>query len=296
MKLFEEQRPPQDAAAVVSQLFREFKEIPFSNQSRNISPSGLSCQVCAAFKLQGVQGDTTKESFQSLSFADAGEDRHKRIQAFLSKTEYWVDVAEYIKEKKLPLRAVIKVNNDSYDTEERKLPREIYKEEAEEFLKTYNLPREALLEDEFETLLVHTTLPIRFKCDGILLIEGVYYILEIKTEGNQKSTYRTTYDPKHQLQGTAYTWLFKVGRILWIYEDRDKLTQKVFVQLVTPQEKIFIRDYIQEIVDNKDTPENLRRSEGTCKYCPYKKHCKAYFKEIEKRAKETTVQSNNTDK
>lgn len=296
MKLFEEQRPPQDAAAVISQLFREFVEEPFGNESRNISPSGLSCQVCAAFKLQGIKGEPSKDSFQSASFAAAGEDRHKRIQEFLSKTPYWVDVAEYIKEKKLPLRAVIKVNNKHYDTDEVKLPREIYKEEAEKFLKTYNLPREALLEDEYETLLVHTELPIRFKCDGILLIEGVYYILEIKTEGNQKNTHRTTYDPKHQLQGTAYTWLFRTTRILWVYEGRDTLTQKVFVQLVTPKEKTYVKDYIQEIVDNKDTPENLQRSEGSCKYCSYRKHCKAYFKEIDKRAKETTIQSDNTDK
>lgn len=277
MKLFEEQKPLQDVVLLFNQLFKEFKENNSENLSKYLSPSGLSCQVSCAFKLQGITTEPEKESFQSASFAAAGEDRHKRIQEFLSITPYWVDVSKYIKEKGLPLKAVVKVNTKKYNTPERELPREIDKDDIEEFLSKYNLPRDAIKEDEFETLLVHTSLPIRFKCDGILLIDGIYYILEIKTEGERKNNGRSTYDPKHQLQGKAYTWLFKIEKILWVYEGRDSLVQRFFVQLVTPKEKLEIRNYIQKIVDNFNTPENLEKDETQCKYCNYKKYCKKYF-------------------
>ena len=123
MKLFEEQKPLQDVVLLFNQLFKEFKENNSENLSKYLSPSGLSCQVSCAFKLQGITTEPEKESFQSASFAAAGEDRHKRIQEFLSITPYWVDVSKYIKEKGLPLKAVVKVNTKKYNTPERELPK-----------------------------------------------------------------------------------------------------------------------------------------------------------------------------
>lgn len=247
MKMFEDNKPPQDAAALVLALLREFKELPSEVASQAISPSGLSCQVACALKLQGIPMEPQKESFQSRCFTDCGEDRHKRIQEFLSQTPYWVDVAEYVESKKLPLDIVRR--------------------------------------DGFEVLLQHQVLPIRFKCDGMLFIEGNYYVLEIKTERGSVNAFRTSYDPKHQKQGITYTLLLDTDRILWIYEGRELLEQKPFVQLVRKDEKQAMLSYINQIVENKDHVENLLRDEKGCPYCPYKKHCKDYFKELKKKEK-----------
>lgn len=248
MKMFEEKRPPQDAAALVLALLREFKEVPASVASQTISPSGLACQVACALKLRGTEQEPQKESFQSRCFADCGEDRHKRIQEFLSTTPYWVNVADYVNANKLPLDVV--------------------------------------RQDGYEVLLRHKELPVRFKCDGMLLIDGVYYILEIKTERGQVNTFRTSYDQKHQKQGITYTLMLATDRILWLYEGREMLEQKPFVQVVTKDEKQEMYKYLKQIVDNQDKIENLQKNEKSCVYCPYKKYCKAYFKELKKKEKQ----------
>ena len=242
MKLFEQDSKPQDAAALLLALFREFKEVPQGEVSRAISPSGLNCQVACAWKLQGRPVPPEKESFQSRGFADNGEDRHKRIQEFLSQTEYWVDIEAYIAENKLPLQVV--------------------------------------RHDGFEVLLWSEEYQCRFKCDGMLKIEGQYYILEIKTERQQANTYRTGPDEKHQKQGKTYTLLLGTDKILWVYEGRDFLEQKPFVQVVSKAEKKEMADYLKKIIANRDTPENLERNLKACGYCQYKAYCKMYFNEL----------------
>lgn len=246
--MFEDTRPPQDAAALVLALFREFKEQPGGIASQKISPSGLACQVACAWKLNGIETEPQKESFQSRGFAEAGEDRHKRIQEFLSKTPYWVNVSDYVKQMQLPMNI--------------------------------------LAEDGYEVLLEHQELPIRFRCDGMLFIDGAYYILEIKTERSQANLYRTSYDPKHQKQGICYSTLMHTDRILWVYEGRDMLEQKPFVQIVKKSEKEEMLKYLHQIVDNRAKPELLFKDEKSCGYCVYKKHCRTYFKELKKQQKE----------
>lgn len=247
MKLFEEERKPQDAAALVLALFREFEETEGGVASKAISPSGLSCPVACAFKLGGAPTAPYKESFQSRGFAEAGEDRHKRIQGFLSKTEYWVDVAQYIKDKKLPLEVVVK--------------------------------------EEFETLLWSEEYKCRFKCDGILKIDGEYYVLEIKTERQQANTYRIGPDEKHRDQGTAYAMLFETRGILWVYEGRDFMEQKAFVQVISKEERTAMSNYIKKIIANVDTPTLLERNLKACGYCAYGNYCKMLFKQLEKEKK-----------
>lgn len=245
MKMFDEQRA--DAAALVSALFREFHTVPQYEPSRAISPSGMNCPVACVWKLQGIMTDPEKESFQSRGFAENGEDRHRRIQEFLSQTQYWVDVEQYVAERGLDLQVV--------------------------------------RHDGFEVLLYSPRYKCRFKCDGMLKIDGVYYILEIKTERQASNNGRTAPDDKHQMQGKTYTLLTGTSRILWVYEGRDYLEQKVFVQTVSADEKQEVADYIDAVLQNVDTPELLERNARACTYCAYKKHCKAYFKEIERKEK-----------
>lgn len=297
MKFFEDtKQQPVNVVLVMEQLFKEFKELPVRGASRYISPSGLGCAVACACKLHGIVAEPRRENFQTMSFMDAGEDRHKRIQQFLVTTPYWVNVATFIKERNLPLKAVYKVDTKKYSTPENPLPEEILVEEKDDFLLKYQLPEAALFIDDYETLLVHKTLPIRFKCDGILYINGTYYVLEIKTESATKNRGRDLYDPKHQLQGKAYSWLFNIENILWVYESRDTLTQKFFVQLVLKEERKSIEDYIQAIVDCGTNLEKLPKCyEEKCTHSPYTKHYKSYMEGLVKNGKRA-VSSTDTDK
>lgn len=246
MKMFDEAKPrTTDAAALLLALFREFKVMPAEIGSKAISPSGLACQVACAWKLTGAPVTAQKESFQSRCFADAGTDRHARIQEFLSQTEYWVDIEDYIKEKQLPLEVVV--------------------------------------HDGYEVLLWSEEYQCRFKCDGMLKIEGQYYVLEIKTERQQANSFRVGPEEKHRLQGLAYTLLLNTDLIMWVYEGRDFLEQKPFVQQVQPNEKAFISDYLKTIIEYKDSPEKLAKNEKGCAYCNYKNYCKMYFKELKKK-------------
>lgn len=249
MKLFENNRPPKDAADIIFSLFKEMKESEPKLPSPYISPSSMDCQLAAAFKLQSILPEAQRENFQSKSFATNGSDRHLRVQEFLSKTPYWVDVSNYIKEKKLPLEIVPVENGDPY-----------------------------------EVLLKHKKLPVRFMCDGLLLIDGVYYVLEIKTESTQKNNYRNTYDQKHEKQGMSYSAFLNTPAILWVYESRDYFEQKVYVQWVSPKEKADLIAYIEHIVENQKKPEKLTKG-SSCTYCPYKKHCRAVLRQLKKEGK-----------
>ena len=243
MKLFETPKPRnEDAAALLKALFVEMHELPVETPSKAISPSGLSCQVACAWKLTGAPVMPEKESFQSRGFAENGEDRHKRIQGFLASTEYWVDIEAYIKEKGLNLQVIEK--------------------------------------QDYEVLLYSEEYQSRFKCDGMLKINNEYYILEIKTERQQANTYRTTPDPKHKLQGLTYSMLLDTNKIMWVYEGRDFLEQKPFVQLVLDEDKKYISDYIKQIIHFKDQPELLNKDEKACGYCSYKNYCKKYFRDL----------------
>lgn len=247
MKLFEEKSKKDmgDAALLLDKLFREFKEVKGSVPSPYISPSGLNCPMDMAFKLKGIPTDDTKESFQSRQFAVHGTDRHARIQEFLSETPYWVNVAEYVKSKNLPLTVV--------------------EEQGHEVL---------LVSEEYKT---------RFKCDGMLLIDGEYYVLEIKTERGSQNAKRVGPSENHYLQGLAYTMLLDVNKIMWIYEGREQLEQKPFVQVVTQKEKDYIKAYIKNIIANVDTPENLPFDEKEYRYSQYSKYRKMYLAEIKRK-------------
>lgn len=250
MKFFEDSsksdpRGKDEIETMMYALFNQFKEVPKELPSKYLSPSSLNCPVAGAFKLQGAPVIPEKSSFRSRSFADNGNDRHNRIQEFLSETDMWVNIADYIKDKNLPL--------------------EIVEQQGHEVL---------LLSEHYKT---------RFRCDGMLLINGEYYILEIKTERGSVTASRTHPDEKHYKQGVTYTLLLDANNILWVYEGRDNLEQKPFVQVISKSEKANISNYISDIISNMETPEKLTRNLKACTYCPYKNYCKMYFNEIRKK-------------
>ena len=231
---------------VIRQLFYERKDTEPYTPSKFISPSGMSCPIACCFKLQGIELPPNKESFFDRSKADAGTDRHARIQEFLSKTPYWVNVKEYIEQQQVPLIV--------------------------------------LKEDGYEYLLRHKYLPIRFKCDGLLKIDGKYYVLEIKTEGERKNLDRKNFNPDHEFQGATYATTLKTEGIIWLYEGRDSCDPKTFLQLTTKGDRQLINKYINDIVDNKEQPfDAFCPDDNKCVYCEYKKHCKEEYRQWKKK-------------
>lgn len=203
--------------------------------SRSISPSMLSCEVATALKLQGVKPEPQKITFRSKSIPDHGTYRHNEIQDFLKRSGWWVSVEDYVKENSLPLQVVERNGN--------------------------------------EVKLQSTEYPIRFMCDGVLRIDGVYYILEIKTEGQKNNSVRDAENPKHTPQILTYSWLLRIPKVLLIYEGRNDFTQKYFIVNVTKKQWSNHEEMIKRIVKNKDLPYLLKRDIGNCKYCRYKKAC-----------------------
>lgn len=243
MQFFEEKGKTLAPEVVLSSLFKEFKEVGNEQPSKTISPSCLNCQTCAALKLAGAPFAPSKESFQSRSFADAGTDRHARIQEFLSTTDYWIHIPTYIAKKKLPL--------------------------------------EVLAEDGYEVLLWSEQYQTRFRCDGMLNIGGITYVLEIKTERQAMNSGRIAPNEKHLKQAYAYSLLLDCPDIMWLYEGRDLLEQKFIHQHITPEEKAYIKKYIEDIIKFKDDPSKLER-DPNCN-TQFSAYCKMIHKEREKR-------------
>lgn len=210
------------------------------DMSNYISPSSLSCPISAAFKLNGCPVEEEKTTFRRESIPNHGTFRHSEIQTFLARSGWVVDVEEYIKSHNLPLDIISKTATE-------------VKVQSREF-------------------------PIHCMCDGILCIDGEYYILEIKTESQAKNNVREKADSKHQDQIVTYSMLFKIPNVLFIYEGRDTLTQKYFLQKVSVAEWEKQRSYIENIVSNKTTPWLLNRNSLACTYCKYKKRCMEVIK------------------
>ena len=246
MKYFEEtaDRGAFSPDALLLALFNELHGVDQEVRSKTISPSGLACQLSQAWKVLGVQPDKSAESFQSMSFAQCGEDRHARIQAFLSTTPYWVDVEQYVKDKKLDL--------------------------------------EVLAKEGYEVLLYSPKYNVRFRCDGMLHIDDTYYVLEIKTERQVANDSRKEPADKHLKQGHTYALLMGVDWIMWVYEGRDYLTQKPIAQRISKDDKKAIERYLLDIVQLKDTPEALQTDKKACSGCEYKTFCREYFRMLKK--------------
>lgn len=246
-----------DAAALIMSLLREAHTVNITAPSKCISPSGLDCQVFNAWKLVGAPTTPQRESFASSSFADAGTDRHARIQQFLSQTEYWKDIKEYIAESHL---------------------------ESE---------LDVLATEGYETLLYSKKYNARFRLDGLLSIEGDPYVLEIKTERQSANTFRKGPEPKHVKQGLFYALALHTKAILWLYEGRDFLEQKCFVQPVSQQDLTDISNYVSDISKYKNSPQMLERNTKACNLCIYKNYCKMYFNEYQKKLFMQKVEEGN---
>lgn len=216
--------------------------------SLTYKPSSLHCIRNMYYQVIGAEAKADRSSSELVGICESGTDRHERIQrAVASMKENGID-CEYVN--------------------------------VGDYVKTHNLPDiEVVSQQGMETKLFNKNYNMSFLCDGVIKYKGKYYILEIKTETNNKFWNRENVNPDHILQGTAYSLNLNLNDVLFLYECRDNCAKKAFMLHVTDTmrqdlvSKIRNCDYCVE--SNTVPPKPLDLSRSTCAYCDYAERCNA---------------------
>lgn len=216
-------------------------------KSQTFAPSSVRCKRISWFRLRGVQPDIDKNPDLTLNFtADVGTACHRIIQENLISLykDNWISVEDYLKEK-------------SPD----------YK---------YKLTQSGL-----ETQVEIYDPPVRFACDGILRIDGKYYLLEIKTASYSSFDQLTGPKSQHVDQIKCYAALLGISDVLVLYVDREYGGMKCFEIHVSLEEMQEIRDMfaeVQKCADAMIAPPKLPRNDSWCtpSHCLYYKKCQEW--------------------
>ena len=219
---------------------------PTHNPSPFYKPSSLHCIRNMYYQRTDTAIDDLSVSVDLVGIGESGTDRHLRIQYVVSKMKEmgidceWVDVETYIKEKNLTDLEVID-------------------------------------KGDFETKLFNKKYQFRFMTDGLIKYKGVYYILEIKTESSFKWMSRGGVDPKHYNQAIAYSLNFEIPTVIFVYENRDVCSKKVYKFDVSDEQRQELinklttcESYVNKniVSDKPDVPKTI------CQYCDYKTTCR----------------------
>ena len=213
-------------------------------KSTYYKPSSLNCLRMMYFYRTQTEIDDVARPASALGILESGQDRHLRIQQAvcnMKKQGYnceWVDVAAYIEQHKLT-------------------------------------DLEVVAQKTFETAVHHKTLDLLFLCDGLLKINNVYYLLEIKTENSLSFYNRVEVANEHKHQAACYSLSFKINQVIFIYENRDTCVKKAFLYTVPQSVKNEVLSLIEQCntaVQKQKIP--LRLECKACTYCDYKKKCK----------------------
>lgn len=215
--------------------------------SKSYKPSSLHCIRNMFYQITGADKASERASSELVGICESGTDRHEHIQnAVMQMRENGIDcdyvnVADFVVQRGLEDLAVVSQQGN-------------------------------------ETKLFNKKLNISFLCDGIIKYKSKYYILEIKTETNNKFWDRQGVNPDHELQAIAYSVNLGLDDVIFLYECRDNCVKKAFKFHVTDKMKQDLIGKITEcdsyvsdlIVPPK--PENV--SKKACAYCLYAERCK----------------------
>ena len=227
---------------VDKQILEEYNE----PTSKTFAPSNFRCDRRCWFRLRGVQPDRPEKGDQVLNFtARIGEACHTLVQSNLSKMlgEDWIDVEEYLKSIDFPYE--YKVTKDGFETKV-------------EILKPY---------------------PIKFACDGIIRLNGKYYLLEIKSSEYKAFDELIDIKPHHRDQIEFYSSILKLEDVIVIYIDRQYGNLKCYEHHIPEykQRAIFEKmDDILKRVESNIAPDRLPSNDPFCNGCLYKVKCKQW--------------------
>lgn len=224
---------------------------PPRKPSKTFKPSSMNCSRNMYFQITGAEVDSVVADPGNVRVCESGSASHEKIQYYVSKMQEcgfdceWIDVEKYLEEKH----------------DQGKL-----------------LSTKVIRKKEYETHCFNDFYNISFLCDGVIKYKGNYYILEIKTEIDNKGLYRTEADDKHRRQSICYSLCLGIDDILWYYEDRNYCTAKPFLTHNTDKDKQEIIELIEGVnqaVINQLPPDKTE-NKRLCAYCPYKTECKKW--------------------
>ena len=213
--------------------------------SQTIAPSSVRCERKTWFRLRGVEPDKNKKpDLITQHTADMGTAIHELIQARLSRYlgDDWIDVDDYLNNH---------ASEHSYSTEK------------------YG----------FETRIEFFDIPIRFSCDGILRIDGNYYLLEIKSSDTNSFSELMDVKDEHIDQVKCYCSLLDINNALVLYVDRlygDMKCYEVEFKHYEKSEVISNLKRLQQYADSRLAPEGLPRGDKWCGMCVYSRRCEQY--------------------
>ena len=216
-------------------------------KSQTFAPSSVRCKRISWFRLRGVQPDIDKNPDLALNFAaDIGTACHRIIQENLIR-DYgsdWISVQDYLAELKPNYKYTVESSG--------------YESQVEIF-----------------------DPPMKFACDGILRIDGKYYLLEIKSASYSSFDQLVGPKPIHIDQVHCYSTVLNIPDVLMLYVDRQYGTLKCFEVKVSLEEMNAVWqmfDDIQESVDSMIAPPKLPRNDSWCtpSHCLYYQKCQEW--------------------
>lgn len=220
--------------------------------SQSYKPSSMNCLRQMYYIITGKDPEPMGESYTSVGICNSGSDIHQRIQQAVLDMQSngidceYINVADYVRSRELDYLDVVKEPDFEHG--------------------------------DYETKLYHKQLNMSFLCDGIIRYKGKYYILELKTENNNKFWAREGVDPSHYNQGTAYSLSLQIPEVIFVYISRDNLDMKSFTFVPTDEMKQDLVGRIEEC-DNyvkqlKVPPKPVDVAKKTCEYCDFREQCR----------------------
>lgn len=243
-----EKTPEQEFLWMLEETIIRCAEEEKRKPSQAFHPSSLGgCLRRNFYELEGADTDIhTRPTANGVGMGESGTDRHERIQKYVTRMRKkgfdcdWIDVEEYL--KMWPQQGSKVVERQGME------------------IKVYN-----------------SILAMSFKCDGVIRLNGILYVLEIKTEVSFKWMSRTEIVGKHKIQAACYSVALGIDNVMFLYENRDFCTKKTFAVSLTAQEKNeLVVHRIEEVNGYREQkiipPKTDIKSE--CKYCPFTEICK----------------------
>lgn len=215
--------------------------------SLTYKPSSMKCIRNMYYQVTGAESESSDASYMLIGICNSGTDIHIRIQQAIEQMKdngidcEYVDVAQFVTDREL---------TDTIDIVEK---------------------------SGMETKLYQKQLNISFLCDGIIKYKGHYYILELKTENSYKFSMRKNVDESHYAQGTAYSFILGLPKVIFVYINRDNLDMRAFMFEPTTEMK---QELVNKIIDcdgykerNEVPPKPDDLPKNQCTYCGYRKLC-----------------------
>lgn len=215
--------------------------------AKTFAPSSIRCKRKSWFRLRGSEPDKIKKPDSSLEFkANLGTAIHQIVQERLYNHlgDDWVKIEDYVKSNNL------------------------------KYFSNYELNQNG-----FETQIELFDIPVRFSCDSVLRLDGITYLLEIKTVDFADFNNLTDIKSHHIDQVKTYCTLLELDKAIVMYIDRQYGTVKAYeYSLKSYESEAIIKDMkeVMSMVDANIAPERLDFSDYMCTNCEYSKKCKEW--------------------